>query len=553
MANEAGRVLAMLKPATPVKKMLAQPAAVVPPQHWAYQQLFFLAQRGLITGQPLYNFLGGRTYTRGEVAQIIKAVLVQVNKGEEVLNPDNAHILQLLISEFQPELDALKVDTRLGYAELQKIKNKVLLKEREGTGRNYVVSGSSTTSYTRQLEEKNYDLKENLILNGRSRNSTLHLSLSGKDADFTQTEAGLREQRVGGKYLVGLDNYSLEMNNKLGKKRRDLKTILGFTGGSSYSQGVTVGNLNLEGANFSLGGGKNIFDFVAGRTQGEDPDEVAAFHVGHKFNDNLTLHLQTVGAQYDPSGSTGAKGIQGNALGGIGLEGTHKETHWMLEMSMKSSEGSGYFLQVDRMLGKNLELNFLARQYDHFQFDYNSPIVYSGISGGDDSTDHGVGLNATYQVDEFISLTMTADSSFEATQGDLLYLMEEADYSKGPWGLSATYEREWVEERYNHITSLRVERKFTESLKAAIDWSRELVESAGSDNSRLSMTHDFIKDILSFTANVSNRNSSNGRNLSQQFSVNWNRNAFEFFSFQTTWSVPDSSKNSAELNFLMKF
>src|SRR3989442_634491 len=53
----------------------AQVPSDVPPNHWAYQAVQDLANKGLVLGYPDGKFLGNRTLTRYEMATLVKRVL----------------------------------------------------------------------------------------------------------------------------------------------------------------------------------------------------------------------------------------------------------------------------------------------------------------------------------------------------------------------------------------------------------------------------------------------------------------------------------------------
>lgn len=536
------------------KTLIAKPHRLVPPQHWSYRQLSTLVREGHITGIPLFHFQGGKSFTRGDIARILKTLLKNIRKAERVPDPDTVTNIRWLIDEYEPELKALKVNTHFGFTEVEKIKSKNLKKKFNTTKkkRSYF-SGSSTSAIAHNLNEKNSDLSQNIVINAKVRSAKFNLNASATEQDLAGTEAGVREFKTGDKFLTSVDKYSMELNHKINQRRYGMKSIFGFTGGSSFSQGLTIGNLNLEGANFAMSSASETYDLIGGRTQGTNPDEILAFHTQKKLKENLLVHIQAVGALYHPASNTGATGISGDSLLGMGVEGNYKGYAYLMEMNFKRSNGSAFYIQSSKSINDKLELVGELRHYNKLTFDYNSPNVYSGISGGDDSSDRGLGLELTYLINDEMTLVHSADTSFNGELGDFIYSYNEFDFSKD-WGtVNLTYEREWVEARYNHITSFRFSYDFTEAFTSSVDWSREKIDGAGSDSTRLSLSYDALKDILSLTSTISNRHSSSGRNLSQQFGINWNRSASQFLSMQVTLGTPDSSNNSAELNFLVKF
>ncbi len=81
----------------------ANPFADVPAHHWAYDSLMKLASEGIVEGYGNGTFLGERSITRYEMAQMIAKALAK--------NPSDASKVELekLSAEFKPELQSLGV------------------------------------------------------------------------------------------------------------------------------------------------------------------------------------------------------------------------------------------------------------------------------------------------------------------------------------------------------------------------------------------------------------------------------------------------------------
>lgn len=533
--------------------LMARPNLSVPPQHWSYKKLEELVKRGHIVGYPIFFFQGAKTYSRGEIADILKKVLQRIRREGDVPGPDDLYTIRQLVAEFEPELKKKKVKTDLGYTQIQKLRNKKLKKRLSKTGRRFTYNGSSTTGYVRELEAKTSAFNENLVFNASRDSAHFHISLSANEEDLSQVTPGVHEFALGDKFLASVDKYSLELDHKVRNGRYDLISILGYTGGSSFSQGLTIGNLNLEGANFSLQDKKGQYDLVFGRTQGATPDQLIALHGQRKVKKNLLIHLQSVGALYHPESSTGSTGRSDDILLGIGAETSLRDIALLFEANSQKGGGYGSYLQASYQLGSRTELLGEIRHYENLNFDYNSPNVYAGVSGGDDNLDRGFSLEVNYNIRDDLIYTIQGDSSFNGSLGDLVYVYQEFAYDPEWISFSASYEREWTDNNFNHITSLRCSKKWTDTFKTSIDWSRDLIDGSGSDNARFSTSYDIIKDIVSVTANLTNKHSDSGRSLSQQFGLNWNKSAIHFLSMQLSLTTPDASRNSAEVNFLMKF
>jgi hypothetical protein len=83
----------------------------VPLDHWAYDAVKYLEEEGLVIGYPDGTFRGDRTLTRYEFAMVISRMYDQfLDMVEETGEPpiDVEAVLNMLMEEFQPELDELR-------------------------------------------------------------------------------------------------------------------------------------------------------------------------------------------------------------------------------------------------------------------------------------------------------------------------------------------------------------------------------------------------------------------------------------------------------------
>lgn len=537
------------------RKAVARMSTYLPPQHWSYTSLSELVKYKLIHGVPIFHFQGGKTFKRGEIAKLIKKSIEDIKKGTSV--PER-HLLTHLITlsnEFAPELRKLKADVDLGYISLHKIKDASIKAEklsRQHKGWNW--SGSNTAGWVNEIENSVANWDDNLVLNAVKGNSKFNISITGRKENLTETSPGLREFDVGDQGIVGVDKYSLEMEKHFSDQKVQLYSILGFTGGSSFSEGLTVGNLNLEGG--SLTGNyrdRREFDVVLGRTQGDLADELFAIHLKERYRENIVFHVQGVGALYHPESTSGARGLRNDHVLGLGAEITLRDYLFSMESSSQRGGNSAHYIKLNRTFLNKIDLNLEYRHYDGINFEFHSPDVYSGISGGDDVLDRGLGFESEYQLREDLLIVFNGDSSFDGVSGDFLYLYQELNYEKDKYSGSIAYEREWNENLYHHITTLRLGCDWAPTFKSSLDWSREYVDGAGSHSTRLAFVYDYLKDIISTTYSITNRHSDSGRDLTQQLGWNWNINMDHFMSIQSNFSVPDKSSNTIEASYLLKF
>lgn len=527
----------------------------VPPQNWVLKEMLALVNEGVITGVPPFFFQGGKSWTRGELAAILGNVFEDMEREGADHNRGVIESLRRLRREMNAELNQLNVEQQLSYSELWQIREQKKKKDKElvDQDRDWGISGSSTSAWSQNLSTDDGVWRENLNVAMRKGDVKADVTLLAQQEATEPFEVGLREFRFGGRAKGILDKYSVTWDKEDEKLGR-LQSIAGFTGGSSWSKGLVVGNMNLEGTNFlwDLNAEERI-EWVTGRTQSVNADKLSAIHYRKVHDENLTWMLQGVGAWYDDASSSGARGLKDESVWGGGVEWFDDHFEGSFEMATSSRGGYGAYAEALMPISHWGELIWNGRHYEDFDFDYHSPQVYSGISGGDDIQEKGMGVEASGVFDEKYGVVLALDSSFEGASGRLYYAYGEASLEESWADFSLSFEHEWSRLHLNRITTFRASRSFDLGWRASLDWSRDKVEGEGSDSTRLAVYWDALQEVLSFSSSLSNRHSSTGRNLTQQFGVNWNITSYQFLSLQTTFSRPDSADNNAEINYLVKF
>lgn len=531
-------------------------AQLIPPQHWVYRELHILADAGVLKGIPSFYFQGGRTYLRGEMATLLSDQIVLIKKEQRLPAPDDLRRLRRVVEEFEPEIVEQRGDADIGFLAVYKIRENLSRAGLRDGDDNFHLHGSNTLGYGWDLEKKNTDFSQNMTLQASRRHLQAHLAFSTAVEDFTQTSPAQRELAVGDQFLVGIDKYSLQWSDKDDARDLEQEHIFGFTSGSSYGQGLTIGNLNLEGVDLNWGQSRERrkFSVIIGRSQSEPSDIVSALHLSSGLRQlPVVWQLQLIHADYDPVNATTLNRSDDTLLG-LGLEAEWAGFNWQWESSQKSQRGNAHVLKAARIWQEKYALTLFSRYYNEMVFDYNSPSLYQGISGGDEVEDRGVGLEFNAAFSKSFSWLLVSDSSSTDTGGDIRYVSNEWAYKNDKLKASVGYEREWVEFGFNHVTSLRVSREWLERrLKTTVDWTRDLIDRSGSDNTRLTVVSDFLPGVLSLTSSVSNKESTSGRSLSQQHGLSWNLSPRQFISLQAGFTVPDSSSNSFDASYRLKF
>ena len=86
-----------------ISNSMTTPFPDVPENHWAYETVEQMRERGIVEGYPDGTFGGDRQMTRYEFATIVyRALQKGIGMNEDI---------QRLVDEFKPELALIRVDT----------------------------------------------------------------------------------------------------------------------------------------------------------------------------------------------------------------------------------------------------------------------------------------------------------------------------------------------------------------------------------------------------------------------------------------------------------
>ncbi|MGO8670555.1 MAG: S-layer homology domain-containing protein [Capsulimonadaceae bacterium] len=103
----------------------------VPQNHWAYQEVHDLADKGLVKGYLNGQFLGSRAMTRYEFATVIDRLLQTISDMKAGTTPttgvtqDDLDKIQVLVDKFQPELDAIQADVSKAKSDIDDLRQNV--------------------------------------------------------------------------------------------------------------------------------------------------------------------------------------------------------------------------------------------------------------------------------------------------------------------------------------------------------------------------------------------------------------------------------------------
>jgi hypothetical protein len=101
----------------------------VPKNHWAYADLEFLAQRGIITGLPGGKFDGDSAMTRYSAAVYIARAIKYMQNNPESVTPADIETLKTLIFQVSDSVTALQGQS--GMANLSSLEGRVAKTEQD--------------------------------------------------------------------------------------------------------------------------------------------------------------------------------------------------------------------------------------------------------------------------------------------------------------------------------------------------------------------------------------------------------------------------------------
>ena len=169
----------------------------IPANHWAYQAVQDLANKGYVQGYPNGQFLGGRTLTRYEfatvidrMAQTIDQLSQKVAAGQAPTTPTGAPVtqddlnkLQVLVDTFQTQLAAIQsevsTDETKFQGEIDKLRSDLAAVKEEadnsygaGPGRKYSISGYIQMRYLNASSGDNKDFPQGSAASSSAYNGT---------------------------------------------------------------------------------------------------------------------------------------------------------------------------------------------------------------------------------------------------------------------------------------------------------------------------------------------------------------------------------------------
>lgn len=119
----------------------------VPKDHWAYDDLTYLAERGIITGLPGGKYNGDAPLDRYSAAAMIARAIRYMQNNPESVTPDDLNVLKDLIFQVSDNLDALEAEVKsLGTGTGSALESRVVQNEQDISSLKTQIQDISTSS-----------------------------------------------------------------------------------------------------------------------------------------------------------------------------------------------------------------------------------------------------------------------------------------------------------------------------------------------------------------------------------------------------------------------
>ncbi len=119
----------------------------VPKDHWAYDDLTYLAERGIITGLPGGKYNGDAPLDRYSAAAMIARAIRYMQNNPESVTPDDLNVLKDLIFQVSDNLDALEAEVKsLGAGTGSALESRVAQNEQDISSLKTQIQDISTSS-----------------------------------------------------------------------------------------------------------------------------------------------------------------------------------------------------------------------------------------------------------------------------------------------------------------------------------------------------------------------------------------------------------------------
>lgn len=373
--------------------------ANVPPRHWVYRVLADLAGHGLVERYPAFAFSGGRVFSRGDLARITGRLLDLARRRGNLPAADLQQIGRLA-REFAAELDALGLDSSLPAAPEATKPADTTSAPAVPTPPRFGVTGSNTFRVSSEEGDGNDKWSNRIDL--EIRMDRVQVRLQGQAENRPIEDQAVREAGDAS-FALGGQDASFDLTDRYVKVDLDpapgVDTVLqvGTVDNVSMAHGLVLGATDVHtGARMeSKLWDRAEFVVLYGETP-PDREDLTASRLVVRPAPALEIGASFLRVEDDrKTGPSGAR--QGRIAAGGDLSLAAGPVELSAEAARTESHtgapgGEGYYGELTFNWFRGFDLEGAYRNYRQFGFDFNNAPIYAGVSGGDDTDEHGWAL-----------------------------------------------------------------------------------------------------------------------------------------------------------------
>ncbi len=508
----------------------------VPPTHWSYREFHELAGEGLVTRYPAFDFLGGRVFTRSELAEVTGDIVRLLNEKPELATVQRVERVKKLIAEFETEMKTagLGRDLPEPAKPVQPVPPPPKGVRTFGSDVHTVtINKDHVDTYTRTVD-MNFegDWWASKLAGAMDTKPNAGVDHRRGDAFFTDRLSFISTERW-------FDAFGTVTPGLTGRLRA------GDMRNTTFASGVLLGAANIDGFRGSARW-KDWLDVVALEGHSDKGSGVIAGRASVSLlAGSLSIGLEA--AEIDASSS-----LRGGTLAGPSFFYTDTYVDAWLELVDDLDAGSGAFARCIFYYHHNLQFQADLRNYRELTVDENSAPIYSGISGGQDEDDRGGLFKSIWSPVAWVTLTgkvERAERQDGTEQRTDLFGEGRGRFWKGG-DVSLSLETEDVADTNvtNTLVSLGANQAIGDDGAASVSYTRDDRDGAVIHTLRDTLRYTFLKGRLTAELSHTFRRDSVGNENIFQPRVLYTLNANVFASVRATVST-DSDRTDTSLEF----
>ena len=508
----------------------------VPPTHWSYREFHDLAGEGLVTRYPAFDFLGGRVFTRSELAVVTGDIVRLLNEKPELATAQRVERVKKLITEFEPEMKIVGLPRDLPEPAKPVQPAAAPPKGVKTFGSDVhtiTINKDHADTYTRTLD-MNFegDWWASKLAGTMDTKPNAGVDHRRGDAFFTDRLSFISTERW-------FDAFGTVTPGLSGRLR------MGDMRNTTFASGLLLGAANIDG----FRGAARWQDWLDGVVVEGHSDKGSSVIAGRGA---VTLLAGSLSIGLEAADIDASSSLRGGTLAGPSIFYTDTFVDAWLELVDDRDAGSGAFARCIFYYHHNLQFQADLRNYRDLAIDENSAPIYSGISGGQDEDDRGGLFKSIWS--PVPALTLTGKIERAERQGGSerrtdFFAEGRGRFWKGG-DVSLSYETEDVADTKvtNTLLSLGANQLVGEDGAASFSYTRDDRDGAVIHTLRDTLRYTFLKGRLTAELSHTFRKDSVGNENIFQPRVLYTLNSSVFASLRGTVST-DSNRTDTSVEF----